>query len=148
AARRQAFGPLRYYATAEEAIARFRVVPQDPWVQPYLARYVAQRSIVEQPQGWTWKFDPRIFDRPRMSPDLLADIQCRVAIFRAEHGLCTPDVGAQMYELLGRVAPIITLPFAGHHALLDEPIGLVVGLRTLLADWRHSHPAIRSEPTG
>jgi hypothetical protein len=53
-----------------------------------------------------------------------------------------------MYELLGRVAPIITLPFAGHHALLDEPIGLVVGLRTLLADWRHSHPAIRSEPTG
>jgi len=143
ASRRQAFGPLRHYASADEARGRFRVVPDDPWVKPYLSEYISALSIVKRPQGWTWKYDPKIFDRPRASPELLSAIQCRVAVFRAEHGLVTKDIGAQMYELLGRVAPVITLAQAGHHAMLDEPIALVVALRTLLADWRHSLPTDR-----
>jgi hypothetical protein len=28
--------------------------------------------------------------------------------------------------------------------MLDQPIALVTALRTLLADWEHSHPARRS----
>jgi pimeloyl-ACP methyl ester carboxylesterase len=141
---RRAFGPLRHYRTAAEAQARFRTVPDDPWIKPYIAEHVAQTSIVHKGEGWTWKFDPRVFDRRRPSSDLLTAIDCRVAVFRAERGLVTSDIGAQMYELLGHVAPVISLPLAGHHAMLDEPISLVVGLRTLLADWRHSEPVAAS----
>jgi hypothetical protein len=45
-----------------------------------------------------------------------------------------------MYELLGRVAPVIEIPEAYHHIMLDQPLLLVAGLRTLLADWEHSVP--------
>ena len=45
-----------------------------------------------------------------------------------------------MYEALGRVAPVIELPEAGHHAMLDQPLVLLTALRTLFADWEHSDP--------
>jgi hypothetical protein len=45
-----------------------------------------------------------------------------------------------MYEGLGRVAPVIEVPLAWHHIMLDQPIALVTGLRALLADWQHSDP--------
>ena len=48
-----------------------------------------------------------------------------------------------MYDLLGRVAPVIEIPLAGHHVMLDQPLPLVTGIRTLLADWEHSLPAPR-----
>ncbi len=55
----------------------------------------------------------------------------------------TPDIGEYMYELLGRRAPVIEIPEAYHHIMLDQPLLLVTGLRTLLADWDHSVPRAR-----
>jgi pimeloyl-ACP methyl ester carboxylesterase len=52
----------------------------------------------------------------------------------------TPSIGEFMYDALGRVAPVIELPQAGHHAMLDQPLVLLTALRTLLADWDHSEP--------
>jgi pimeloyl-ACP methyl ester carboxylesterase len=49
-----------------------------------------------------------------------------------------------MYEQLGRVAPVVEIPLAGHHVMLDQPLLLVTALRTMLADWEHSVPFIRS----
>jgi pimeloyl-ACP methyl ester carboxylesterase len=49
-----------------------------------------------------------------------------------------------MYDSLGQLAPVIEIPAAGHHVMLDQPIALVTGIRTLLADWEHSRPARRS----
>jgi pimeloyl-ACP methyl ester carboxylesterase len=46
-----------------------------------------------------------------------------------------------MYDKLGRRAPVIEIPAAGHHVMLDQPIALVTGIRTLLSDWDHSLPA-------
>jgi pimeloyl-ACP methyl ester carboxylesterase len=48
-----------------------------------------------------------------------------------------------MYEKLGRVTPVIEIPEAGHHAMLDQPLILLTALRTLLADWDHSEPHLR-----
>ena len=45
-----------------------------------------------------------------------------------------------MYEELGRVTPVIEIPEAGHHAMLDQPLILLTAFRTLLADWDHSEP--------
>ncbi|HQF96394.1 MAG TPA: hypothetical protein PLS46_19650, partial [Microthrixaceae bacterium] len=58
--------------------------------------------------------------------------------------LITPDIGQEMFEALGRVAPVIELPEAGHHAMLDVPLTLLTALRTLLADWEHSYREVRS----
>jgi pimeloyl-ACP methyl ester carboxylesterase len=55
----------------------------------------------------------------------------------------TASIGRQMYEALGRLAPVVVLPDAGHHAMLDQPLVLLTAIRTLLADWDHSEPLRR-----
>jgi pimeloyl-ACP methyl ester carboxylesterase len=135
----RAFGPLRVYPTREAAVARFRPIPDQPALA-YIADHVAATSIRPAEGGWTWKFDPRVFVRDHLTPELLTRLDCRVALFRAEHGLVTPQQGEVLYDRLGRVAPVIEIPAAGHHIMLDQPIALVAALRTLLSDWDHSIP--------
>ena len=141
AAREQrAFGPLRIYPTREAVLARFRPIPDQP-VLPYVKAHIAATSIRAVNGGWSWKFDPRIFGRPQFTPALLTRLACRIALFRAEHGTMSRQLAEVMYDKLGRLAPVIEIPAAGHHVMLDQPIAMVTGIRTLLSDWDHSLPA-------
>lgn len=138
--RREAFGPLRLYRTREDALAHFRTVPDQPEILPFVVDHVAAQSLRQVDGGWTWKFDPTFFDHlVDIGAETLGVIPCRVAVLRAEHGLVTADVGRHMYELLGRTAPVIELPLAYHHVMLDQPLVLTTAVRSLLADWRHSY---------
>ncbi len=137
---KRAFGPLRVYPTREAALARFRPIPDEGPTLDFVVRHIAEQSIKQVEGGWSWKFDHRVFGRPALSPSRLARVDCRVAVFRAERGLVSEEMGEVMYDKLGRAAPVIAIPDAGHHVMLDQPLSLVTGLRTLLADWRHSLP--------
>jgi pimeloyl-ACP methyl ester carboxylesterase len=57
--------------------------------------------------------------------------------------LLPPEIGEYMFNLLGRAAPIVEIPQAQHHVMLDQPLALVSALRALLADWNHSVPRRR-----
>ena len=114
----------------------------------YLLDWVARHSLKRVEGGFSWKFDHRIFEgfaagTRGLALPYLADVRCRYALFRSQYGLVTPDIGAAMYEQLGRVAPVVELPQTGHHAMLDELLVLLTALRTLLADWDHSTPQRR-----
>lgn len=136
---RRAFGPLRVYPSRESILARFRPIPDQPTLD-YITSHVAATSVRAADGGWTWKFDPRIFGRPPLHPALLTRLDCRVALFRAEHGIMSAEMSEVMYDRLGRVAPLIEIPAAGHHVMLDQPIALAAAIRTLLSDWDHSLP--------
>lgn len=141
----QAFGVPRVYASPEEALTRFRTVPPQKHYLPYVMNHVAQRSLREVPDGWTWKFDHRLFSAfngsiRAVALPYLPEVRCRFALLRAEFGLVTPDIGESMYQRLGRNAPVVELPEAGHHGMLDEPLVVSTAIRTLLADWDHSLP--------
>lgn len=145
---RRAFGKARTYATKQEALARFHPEPRQKYELPYVLHYLGPLSLRPVEGGWSWKFDHRIFERFSSGTRALAlpylpRVRCRYALFRSEHGLVTPDIGRKMYEKLGRVAPVVELPQAGHHAMLDEPLVLLTAIRTLLADWDHSTPQLR-----
>lgn len=138
------FANTRVYDEREVAISRYRTVPEQQNYVPVVKDHVARHSLRSVDEGWVWKFDPDIFvPRRSQARELLGEVRCRVAVFRAEHGLVTEDIGAYMYDLLGRVAPVVEIPLAGHHLMLDQPLLLLVALRTLLADWEHSIPTRR-----
>jgi pimeloyl-ACP methyl ester carboxylesterase len=137
---RVAFGPLKVYPSRQAALSRFRTVPPQRTVLPYVLAHLASTSVREVGGGWTWKFDPLIFHRPALTPSLLSRLDCRVALFRAEHGMVTVQMSEILYDRLGRVAPVIEIPDAAHHVMLDRPLALVTGIRTLVADWAHSLP--------
>jgi len=136
---RAAFGPLRVYPTADEAVLHFRPVPNQPNALPYVMDHIGRESIRPVDGGWSWKFDSSVFGMlPRK--EVLSEITSRVALLRPEFGLITEEISRNMYELLGRAAPVVEIPLAGHHVMLDQPILLITCLRTLLADWEHSLP--------
>jgi pimeloyl-ACP methyl ester carboxylesterase len=62
-----------------------------------------------------------------------------VAILRGERGLVTPAITRAMSDALGGRAPVVDIPLAGHHLMLDQPLSLVTAMRTVLAGW--SRPA-------
>ena len=142
---KEAFGRLRTYATAEEALARFRTVPPQEHYLDYVVDHVARHSLRRVEGGWQWKFDRKVFESfgggmRGIALPYLPRVRCRFALLRSERGLVTRGIAATMYEALGRVAPVIDLPEAGHHAMLDQPLVLLTAIRTLLADWDHSEP--------
>jgi len=142
---REAFGRPRTYPDLDDAIAHFRTVPSQDHYLDYVVDYVARHSLKAVDGGWQWKFDRRIFEQfgagmRSIAAPFLTEVNCRLALLRSECGLVTPDIGASMYEKLGRVTPVIEIPEAGHHAMLDQPLLILTALRTLLADWDHSEP--------
>ena len=141
-ARGAAFRSPGTYATLEEAIARFRLIPPQPCDNDFIIDHIARHSLTETNDGWTWKFDPHLFTHT-MVPlnEQLAAVRIRVALIRGHHSVVVPaDTADYMYELMGRVAPVITIPEAHHHLFLDQPLAFVSALRALLADWDHSIP--------
>ena len=139
------FRQLRVYPTREAILARFRPVPDQP-VIGYIADHVAAMSIRQRDDGWTWKWDPVIFNSREDPTEPLTRLDCRAALFRAEHGILSAEMSDLVYDRLGRVAPVIEIPVAGHHIMLDQPIALVAALRTLLSDWDHSLPVEARDP--
>jgi pimeloyl-ACP methyl ester carboxylesterase len=142
---REAFGRPRTYADLDDAVAHFRTVPAQEHYLDYVIDFVARHSLKAVDGGWQWKFDRRIFEQfgggmRSIAAPFLSEVNCRLALLRSECGLVTPDIGASMYDALGRVTPVIEIPEAGHHAMLDQPLLLLTALRTLLGDWDHSEP--------
>lgn len=145
----QAFGKPRTYATVDDALQRFRTVPEQEHYLDYVVDHVARESLRPVDGGYRWKFDRQVFAQfaggmRSIALPHLAQVRCRLALLRSERGLVTEDIGASMYERLGRVTPVVEIPLAGHHAMLDQPLLLLTALRTLLADWDHSEPRRRA----
>ena len=142
-ARGRAFRNPKTYPDLETAITHFHLVPPQPSPEPWVLRHVATNSLRKTPEGYSWKFDPRVFIRFSLKPmsDYLADTKSRVALFRGELSyLVPPETAEYMYELLARNAPIVAIPQAHHHLILDQPLAFVAALRAILADWEHSVP--------
>ena len=146
AVRGRAFRNPKTYPDLQTAVGHFRLVPDQPPGPEFVMDYIARHSLTEVEDGWTWKFDPNIFARlkPAAIHEFLAGIQTRVALFRGELShLVTPDVSDYMHELLGRNAPVVAIPEAYHHLIIDQPLAFVSALRAILADWEHSVPRRR-----
>ncbi len=144
--RGRAFRNPKTYRDFETAVAKFRLVPPQPCENPWIVDHVARHSLHQTDAGWTWKFDPMVFRRAAVEAiaENLSQVRCRVAVFRGElSDLVTPDVADYMYELLDRNAPVVEIPQAHHHLLLDQPLAFVSALRAILADWEHSLPRRR-----
>jgi pimeloyl-ACP methyl ester carboxylesterase len=134
------------YPDLETALGHFRLVPPQPCENEFIVDHIARHSLHQTSDGWTWKFDPALFHNTLVPlRDQLASVRCRVALLRGELSAVVPaDTAEYMYELMGRNAPVASIPQAHHHLTLDQPLAFVAALRTLLADWEHSIPRRRA----
>jgi pimeloyl-ACP methyl ester carboxylesterase len=133
----------KVYPDRATAKRHFRLVPAQPCDNPFILDYIAERSLRDVEGGVTWKFDPSVFTRLSIDlmSDYLASVRCRIALVRGERSLVVPpETSEYMQELLDRNAPVVDIPEAYHHLILDQPLAFIAALRALLSDWEHSVP--------
>ena len=149
-ARDRTLGPARIYTTLEEALSRYRAEPAQVGNLAPVMEHLALTSARRVEGGWTWKFDPRAIFHHRPGGQALRRITCPVAIIRGERGLVTPAIADEMQSALGGRAPVIDVPLAGHHLMLDQPLSLVTAVRSALAAWDvpTSPSDLRPRPVG
>jgi pimeloyl-ACP methyl ester carboxylesterase len=147
--------PMRVYPSLDEALMRFRLMPVQPCEHPYIVDHIARASLREaaageaSPGGWTWRFDPFMWRDYRMgSPtEDLAGARCPIAmIWGARSSLVRPEMIDYVKTLMPEGSPMIEIPDADHHVMLDQPLAFVAALRALLAAWPAPHPS--AEKTG
>ena len=128
----------RVYASFEEALARFRLMPDQP-CERYMLDYMGTHSLRQVPGGWTWKFDPALFDHLEMGMaqrDKFATLDCRSAVILGEH---STDGGAlaapYMRELTNGITPIFMVPGTHHHLMFDEPVAFAMAIKGVVLSW-------------
>ncbi len=136
---RPKMGNKRHYADFETALSRFRLMPEQTCENTFLVEHIGRRSIKHEPEGWTWKFDGnsmqnRRFDEP--FHEYMAGMQGRRAfVYGEDSKLVRPETVKLVKRLLGPAAPVVGIPEAQHHLILDQPIAFVGTIRAILAGW-------------
>lgn len=139
--------PNKVYPDYESARGRFVLSPPQPVQEPFLLEYMAYHSLRPvqdgEQKGWSWKFDPMVFHRNEndmakwaQTAQRIVDLPHRQAIVYGENSkLFDDDSAAYLRELGGSHIPMIAIPEAEHHLMLDQPLALVTALRSILALW-------------
>ncbi|MCH2458964.1 MAG: alpha/beta hydrolase [Henriciella sp.] len=135
----------RIYESFNEALARFRLAPPQPCENHYIVDYIARHSITtmkgeDGKEGYSWKFDPFIFNSLMdewNDVDLTGlETRCPIVFMRGGLSELVPDrVADYMCSLQDTQVPMITVPEAYHHVMLDQPLAFVASIRGLLASW-------------
>jgi len=125
------------YERRETAIARFRLLPPQTCETVYVVDHIARNSLKAVEGGWSWKFDPNLWAKleyQRRDPGSLRDnARCPLAFFRgAETSLVTDEIWAFMAETFGPETPMVSIPDAQHHLILDQPLAVASALETLM----------------
>jgi len=119
--------PVRWYATAEEAAARYRrvsgldaaVAPGDEWLA---------RGIVQGEEGWRLAQDPRTFGVAGAPFDSLAkSARSRLILARGEH-----DAMVSTVELRAHAADAVEIAGCGHNVQVEKPGAIVDLLQRLM----------------
>ncbi|CAM2006010.1 alpha/beta fold hydrolase [Acanthopleuribacter pedis] len=138
-------GPRRRcYDSLEAGVKRFRLLPHQPCESAELMGFIAASSLRRQEEGWTWKFDPHVFETSDRRPTapLLNHIRCPWWLVRGEQSrVVKPDIEQAVRELGLAAVPVISIPRAHHHLLLDQPLAFITLLRTFLALHQPTAPA-------
>jgi pimeloyl-ACP methyl ester carboxylesterase len=68
--------------------------------------------------------------------EYLRAVGCRAAlIFGEKSAIVSRETASYMSSLMGPRAPVVEVPEARHHVMLDQPLGFVAALRMLLDSW-------------
>lgn len=138
--------PTRVYDDYDKARGRFRLLPEQPCQHPYIIDYLARQSLREVEGGWTWKFDPALFDHLEMGAtqrDKFVSLTCRTAIVLGEDSDDEAADGAPYIdEISGGLLPMFAIPGTHHHFMFDEPVATVTAIKGILLAWRREDNAV------
>lgn len=130
----------RVYATIEDALASYRFTPPQKSDQLYIVDWIARHALKKVEDGWSWRFDPRMFSQVRASEAWhhLLGARCPIVFINGERSLLTPpERVAFVRSAVPAGTVFVTVPEAAHHLMVDQPLAVVTAIRAVLAQWGH-----------
>ena len=100
------------YATREEAVGRFRLLPPGPVSCPVVEAHIAEHSVGRR-RGWVHKTDPSALQPVLRRVEELTAVSCPVALVRSERGMATAETTAATAARLGRDVVTTVVPDVG-----------------------------------
>ncbi|MEZ4282367.1 MAG: alpha/beta hydrolase [Myxococcota bacterium] len=145
---RLALSLRRTYRTRDEAIERFRFLPESSHASEALRAAIGAHSVREEPDGrFGYKFDPGWFALPPKPRPDLARVTCPALLVRgSESTLLTPEA-ARDFASEVKDARLVEIPEAGHHVLVDQPGRLLACIQAFIAETVDRPDADRREPS-
>lgn len=127
------------HADLSTALARFRLMPEQPCENAFITDFIARTSVKQIDGGWTWKFDFKVMGSRRFGEpydEELKALACRAAlIYGDKSAIVSRRTVAYMSSVLGPKAPVVEIPEAHHHVMLDQPLAFIAALRAILDGW-------------
>ena len=125
--------PHRVYADFATVQERFRLAPEQPCANKFLLEYMAKHSVRAVDGGFVWKFDPQIMSSDEQRDDnWWQSISTKFSALETPRGIIYGQWSSMMSEQAvhyiraqtnGQV-PVIEIPAAYHHVMLDQPLNL------------------------
>ena len=128
--------PNRVYATLTEALARFRLAPPQPCENHWALDHIARTSLKEVDGGWSWKFDPFLWNDFVFQPvsKVVKDLTVPTIIMRGAMSYLMED---RIWTFMKSVMPprtgYVTIHEAAHHVMLDQPLATLAAIEGALA---------------
>lgn len=145
--------PQRRYPDYQTARGRYVLAPPQAAGEPFLMDYMAFHSLRQSGDEWTWKFDPEVFRQLKAGVEwreigqrVVATTGRKAIVYGEQSVLFTLDSAKYLRELGGTDIPIVAIPEAGHHLMLDQPLALTAALRTILEIWQRADKAGSLQP--
>ena len=135
------------YPSLVAALARFRLMPPQGCENLFLVDHLGRGSLTSGPsedgtqEVFRWRFDPDLWPKMDRTGSLesehdLTAAKCPLAMIWGAQSMLVPQEGLDFTrQFIPSGTPMIALPDAQHHLMLDQPLATVAALRALLAAW-------------
>ncbi|MHB8381205.1 MAG: alpha/beta fold hydrolase [Candidatus Binataceae bacterium] len=128
--------PPRRFASLEEAVRNFKVLPRETLAGPEILQHIARYTYKQLADGaWTHKLDRRTLIRePLAIWDSLAQIRCPALIIKVSN---SPVLSVELAEKMVATLPkgrLAQIPDSYHHVMFDNPRALIAALKSFVAE--------------
>ena len=115
-------------------------MPEQLCDNPFIVELIGRRSLRRTENGWVWKFDSEAMGSRRFGEtvhEYLQAVGCRAALIfgeksalvsREKSALVSRETASYMSSLMGPRAPVVEVPEARHHVMLDQPLAFIAAL--------------------
>lgn len=132
---------MKSYPSREDAVRRFRLLPDGTSAHPDILRHIAEYSVKRNEDGgWSWKFEAEGTRRPPglripTFEDLpLESIECPTLMMYGEHSALVDAEDAQRAAGRMRRGKAVRVRGAHHHLMLDNPSEFSEKLKSFLKE--------------
>lgn len=145
---RSSFSPgkrkKKIYPDWETIYSRFRLSPEQPVGCPFLFEYMAKHSVKKIDEGWTWKFDPQIINQDgggsfwwSENTEKFCEIEMpKAIIYGKKSQLFSAEMQGYLTKHSKTAFPLVGIPKAHHHVMLDQPLTLANEIEKIFANWK------------